>query len=346
LERDQLHSDFRRPSRAVRLHTFLLVWAVALAGCSSSGGSIAALGLSGRLVYSQGSEGLWQIDLASGEIEQLWKLPEGGQLTGVAVSPDGLDLALAYAPPRGDSPFIRSDLYLASGDGSNPAALLEHRGLYETFDYPTWSPDGLWIYLSRNDVLIDEQQSVSAIVVDIVRIPLGGGTPERVIENAEQPSFSADGSRLVFLRFNLETYTRGLWIANADGSEARELVSDTTFLDLTSPRLSPDGASVAFAASGPPIGEAPIGRSLWDWSFGVQVAYAHGLPWDFWTVPASGGTPALISQWSTDGTALDWSPDGDRLALMHLGGLFVTTGGEPAFLTETPNHGGIDWSQD
>jgi len=43
---------------------------------------------------------------------------------------------------------------------------------------------------------------------------------------------------------------------------------------------------------------------------------------------------------------LDWSPDGDRLALMHLGGLFVTTGGEPAFLTETPNHGGIDWSQD
>jgi len=49
LERDQLHSDLRRPSRAVRLHTFLLVWAVALAGCSSSGGSIAALGLSGRL---------------------------------------------------------------------------------------------------------------------------------------------------------------------------------------------------------------------------------------------------------------------------------------------------------
>ena len=323
----------------------LLAWAAALAACSSSGSSISELGLSGRLVYSQGPEGLWQIDLESGEIEQLWRLPEGGQLTGVAVSPDGLDLALSYAPPRGDSPFIRSDLYLANGDGSSPAPLLEHRGLYETFDYPTWSPDGQWIYLSRNDVLIDEQQSVSAIVVDIVRVPAGGGTPEQVVENAEQPSFSADGSRLAFLRFNLETYTRGLWIANADGSEARELVSDTSFLDLTSPRLSPDGAYVAFAASGPPIGEPPVGRSLWDWLFGVQVAYAHGLPWDFWRVSTTGGPPTLISQWSTDGTVLDWSPDGDRLALMHLGGLFVTTGSEPVFLIETPNHGGIDWSE-
>jgi len=331
----------------MKLTVFLLASGIALASCSSSpGAGISGLGLSGRLVYTQGPEGLWQIDLGSGEIELLWKLPEGGQLTGVAVSPDGLDLALSYAPPRGESPFIRSDLYLANGDGSDPAPLLEHRGLYETFDYPTWSSDGLWIYLSRNDVLIDEQQSVSAIIVDIVRVPAGGGTPERVIENAEQPSFSADGSRLAFLRFNLETYTRGLWIANADGSQAREIVSDTSFLDLTSPRLSPDGSYVAFAASGPPIGEPPIGRSFWDWLIGVQVAYAHGLPWDFWTVPTEGGAPALISQWSTDGTVLDWSPDGDRLALMHLGGLFVTAEGEPVFLTETPNHGGVDWSEE
>ncbi len=127
----------------MKLPAFMLAGCLALAACSSSAGeSIAGLGLSGRLVYTQGQEGLWQIDLKSGEIQQLWRLPEGGQLTGVAVSPDGLDLALSYAPPRGDSPFLRSDLYLADGDGSNLAPLLEHRGLYETFDYPTWSPDG------------------------------------------------------------------------------------------------------------------------------------------------------------------------------------------------------------
>jgi len=329
----------------VKTPTLLLACALALAACTSADPGIAGLGLTGRLVYTQGPQGLWQIDLESGEIRQLWKLPEGGQLTGVAVSPDGLDLALSYAPPRGDSPFIRSDLYLANGDGSNPAALLEHRGLYETFDYPTWSPDGRWIYLTRNDVLIDEQQSVSASIVDIVRVPAGGGALERVVENAEQPSFSTDGSRLAFIRFNVEAYTRGLWIANADGSEARELVPDTSFEDLTSPRLSPDGSSIAFAASGPPSGAPPLGRLFWDRLLGVQVAYAHGLPWDYWTVPTAGGPPTMISEWSTDGTVLDWSPDGDRLAMMHLGGLFVTTEGEPIFLTETPNHGGIDWAR-
>jgi Tol biopolymer transport system component len=319
---------------------------LSLAACSSGGASVAGLGLAGRLVYAQGPEGLWQLDLESGEIQQLWDVPDGGQVTGVAVSPDGQDLALSYAPPRGGSPFFRSDLYLADGDGSDPTPLLEHRGLYETFDYPTWSPDGQWIYLSRNDVLIDEQQSVSAIVVKIVRVPLGGGEPEAVIENAEQPSFSADGSRIAFLRFNLETYTRGLWVADADGSNARELVPDTRFLDLTSPRLSPDGTSVAFAASGPPIGAPPVGRSLWDRLLGVEVAYAHGLPWDYWIVSTRGGEPTILSQWSTDGTVLDWSPDGQGMALMHLGGLFVArTGAEPVFLAETPNHGGVDWSE-
>jgi Tol biopolymer transport system component len=331
----------------MKLGELMLAGGLALAACSSalSAEGVVGLGLSGRLLYAQGPEGLWQIDMMSGEIEQLWRPPEGGQLSGVAVSPDGQDLALSYAPPRGDSPFLRSDLYLAAGDGSDPSPLLEHQGLYETFDYPTWSPDGQWIYLTRNDVVIDDRQTVSAIVVDIVRVPAGGGAPERVIENGEQPSFSADGSRLAFLRFNLETYTRGLWIANGDGTDAREIVSDTTFLDLLSPRLSPDGETIAFAASGPPIGPPPTSRSLWEWLFGVEVAYAHGLPADFWTVPSAGGQPVQLTQWSTDGTVIDWSPDGDRLALMHLGGLFVTTDGEPLFLTSTPNHGGMDWSE-
>jgi Tol biopolymer transport system component len=331
----------------MKLGELMLAGGLALAACSSalSADGVVGLGLSGRVLYAQGPEGLWQIDMMSGEIEQLWRPPEGGQLSGVAVSPDGQDLALSYAPPRGDSPFLRSDLYLAAGDGSDPSPLLEHQGLYETFDYPTWSPDGQWIYLTRNDVVIDDRQTVSAIVVDIVRVPAGGGAPERVIENGEQPSFSADGSRLAFLRFNLETYTRGLWIANGDGTDAREIVSDTTFLDLLSPRLSPDGETIAFAASGPPIGPPPTSRSLWEWLFGVEVAYAHGLPADFWTVPSAGGQPVQLTQWSTDGTVIDWSPDGDRLALMHLGGLFVTTDGEPLFLTSTPNHGGMDWSE-
>ena len=64
----------------MKLPAFMLAGCLALAACSSSAGeSIAGLGLSGRLVYTQGQEGLWQIDLKSGEIQQLGRLPEGGQ---------------------------------------------------------------------------------------------------------------------------------------------------------------------------------------------------------------------------------------------------------------------------
>jgi hypothetical protein len=72
-------------------------------------------------------------------------------------------------------------------------------------------------------------------------------------------------------------------------------------------------------------------------------AYAHGPPWDFWTIPIIGGVPMQITDWVADGAALAWSPDGDHLALMHLSGLFVTGEGEPTLLVETPNHGGLVW---
>jgi Tol biopolymer transport system component len=204
--------------------------------------------LGGRVVFSQGSEGLWEVDLQSGKISQLWELSEGGFLSDVAVSPDGMEVAVAYTPQT-ESPIPRADIYIANADGSDAQPLLVHRGLYEAFNHPTWSHDGKWIYFTRSDVLIDDAQSTGITVVNIERIPVGGGQPELVIEDAEQSHFSADGSRITYLVFNEETSTRSLWVANANGSEPMETLSDTAFFDLTSPRLSPDGEMVAFAAS-------------------------------------------------------------------------------------------------
>jgi len=42
---------------------------------------------------------------------------------------------------------------------------------------------------------------------------------------------------------------------------------------------------------------------------------------------------------------MTWSPDGENLALMHQGGLFVTGEAEPTLLLETPDHGGIYWAK-
>lgn len=321
----------------------LFVFAFIIAACSGSS-EIANLGLEGRVVYSQGPEGLWEVDLQNGKVNQLWKLTDGGFLSGVAVSADGLDVVMAYSPQTG-SPIPRADIYIANADGSGAQPLLEHRSLYEAFNHPTWSPDGQWVYFTRSDVLIDEVEGTGTPVVNIERVPAGGGEPELIIADAEQPNFSANGNRLAFLRFNQETFARSLWVANPDGSEPMEVLPDTTFFDLASPKLSPDGETLAFAGSGEMALSAAPDRPLWAKLLGIHPAYAHGLPWDFYTMPAKGGEISKITSWGTDGAVLAWSLRGDALALMHLGGLFVTGAAEPKMLVETPNHGGVDWTR-
>ncbi len=332
----------------MRRRLALVLVSLLLAGCASGSGKISGLGLKGRLVYSQAQDGLWEVNLESGAIDQLWKPPEGGQLFGVAVSPDGLDIAMAYSPPSGELSIPRADLYLANGDGTSPQLLMQHSGLYESFDYPTWSPTGEWLYYTRSDVFINADQTFSDVILNIERIPAGGGQPEVVISNAEQPSISEDGSRIAYIHFNLETYTRSIWVANIDGSQAVQLLPDNRFFDVASPKFSPDGRLVAFAGSGQlqPGSGLPERRSLVDRLLGVYPAHAHGLPWDFWTIPVTGGEPTKLTNWATDGAVLSWSPFGDGLAMMHLGGLFVRETGDPVMLAETPLHGGLDWSSD
>ena len=108
----------------------------------------------------------------------------------------------------------------------------------------------------------------------------------------------------------METLQRTLMVANSDGTEPMVSLSDTAFLDLANLRLSPDGETVAFSASGELAIGAATGGSFWARLFGIQAAYAHGLPWDYYTMPAKGGEIVRITSWNTDGAVLAWSPVG------------------------------------
>ena len=60
---------------------------------------------------------------------------------------------------------------------------------------------------------------------------------------------------------------------------------------------------------------------------------------------AKSGEIERITSWGTCGAVLAWPPDGENLALMHQGGLFVAGEAEPTLLVKRPDHGGIDWAK-
>jgi hypothetical protein len=57
---------------------------------------------------------------------------------------------------------------------------------------------------------INNEQGTGIPLVNVERIPANGGKKELVIEGEEHLDFSEDGSRMTFLRFNQETFTRSL----------------------------------------------------------------------------------------------------------------------------------------
>ncbi len=96
--------------------------------------------------------------------------------------------------------------------------------------------------------------------------------------SAQDPTFSRDGKWVAYVSYPDQT----LWRSRADGSERLQLTYPPQFISFA--RISPDGSKVAF-------------------SDGDAIAYV---------LDAKGGTPRKLAE---PGTAPDWSPDGNLLAV-------------------------------
>ncbi len=99
----------------------------------------------------------------------------------------------------------------------------------------------------------------------VYRTPvIGGAPPRKIIENVDSPvSLSPDDSGIAFLRVYPSTGEEAIFIANADGSGERKLISrDGKNLfysgDGVAPAWSPDGTVIACAA-GSTVGKFSIG---------------------------------------------------------------------------------------
>jgi Tol biopolymer transport system component len=203
-------------------------------------------------------------------------------------SPDGKMIAYTSDADGSDQVWVKN---LAAGD---PIQL--------TFGPPgaarlAWSPAGDQIVFARPGGGI---WSVAPL----------GGPPRRLLEQGSRPKLSRDGRRLVFERVG------EIWIANADGSEARQIYEPPPSSQANLPAFSPDRASIVFFRSkeGGPLG-------------------------DYWILPTAGGAARQLTFDDAAGGSAAWTPDGRSIVFPSARGGSVTlwqisaSGGTPRPLT-------------
>lgn len=104
---------------------------------------------------------------------------------------------------------------------------------------PDWSPDGRRIAFTLNECNV---AIVDADGSDLTVIPRAEPNAEDSCEG--DPSFTPDGSRLVFERYDGVLDIDAVWSMDLDGSQ-REMITDAGGPD---PNVSPDGRWVGFLA--------------------------------------------------------------------------------------------------
>lgn len=141
-----------------------------------------------------------------------------------AISPDGR--YLAYVDPRGI--FVRP----VASEESRTMPMPE-RTLVRSL---SWFADGN-SFLASGMAVTGEDSS-------LWRIPVLGGTPRKLVDDAALGSVSPDGRQIAFVR-NMEFNHSDLWVADADGANSKKAATVAGWL-TAAPAWSPDGRRLAF----------------------------------------------------------------------------------------------------
>ncbi|HET8773125.1 MAG TPA: protein kinase [Thermoanaerobaculia bacterium] len=184
-----------------------------------------------------------------------------------AVSPDGKLIAFASARDGQQRIWLKQ-----VADGSEVA--LTSGG----DDFPRFSPDSSVVLYVHAD---PGQRG------ELWRVPVVGGEARKLIDDAVSADFSRDGTQIAFTRNAGGLARTDLYIANADGSNARELAK--TDIGAAHPRWSPDGKTIAVVTPrGGRVMQSPI---LFDVATGRTKTLA--------TPPKAGEISSVV--WTADG---------------------------------------------
>jgi Tol biopolymer transport system component len=309
--------------------------------------------LQGKIAWPKDSD-LWVYDLNSKQQKRIVALPQGGAVTGVAWSPDGQRVIYAQFWRRPNERSSGADLMIANADGSNAHPFAERDAPNTVLEAPQWTASGRVYYTVRRVTNGREAQS-------IVR-QTEGGQPELLVDNAYSPAISPDESTLIYIRSTRAGQTLFKKTLSGESGDGCELISDQVFQYLSLPRISPDGKRVALGGSGeanlqqsgcggdprakPSAAGTPLNLDLAA-LLQPEVAYAHGLPADIYSMNLDGSNLTRIADIKDDDPTVAWSPDGSKLGIFGVAALFIVDakGGPTDKLVDQGGYGGLDWTR-
>ncbi len=302
--------------------------------------------IDGKFIFAPGDGSIWVQDPANGKPTPV-----------VKPSPELFADAPSWSTDGKTFVYVRSSLtaqgtaqyaiYRAHADGTNNQQLALPPNNKISFNWPHASWDGKWLYFTASYPVPPNKQHS-----EIQRIPVGGGEPQKIIEDARMSTESPDGKQIAFIRFNFDTFSAGLWVADIDGNNARPLLNDDVFIMISAPQWSPDGSQILFAASGPNTRPLPGIESFHVPQCSPQLlcmfakpAHADGLPWDLWTVTPDGTKFARLTQIGADSPWPAWSRDGKQIAFIDTSGQYLIDLSTRAVsqISRNGGHGAFGW---
>ena len=274
--------------------------------------------LAGQITFieiEQGNQFLTQYDLATGRTNRLFTAPDNAWISHTAVSPDGSQTIIAYAPepPDGQVQFGYTGLFrLNNGE---PEEILPRRQPDELLYNPVWSPDGSALYYSH--VISDAEQAFT-FTNQLERLQIETGEIELIAVDGIWPRLSPDGERLAFVTVNPASLANALYVADANGENGMQLISEDRFQVIDVPMFSPDGQWVYFAAAE----VRSASQTWWEWLMGIQVAAAHNIPSDWWRIPADGSEPERLTTINEVGLYGEFAENGRFIIFASVSGLY------------------------
>jgi Tol biopolymer transport system component len=245
-------------------------------------------------------------------------------------SPDGTKIAFTQQLFFSGKPGADwgDDLYVVSASGGTPELVRTHAPTGEQIQGVAWTPDGKALVFGEFEPIIDAKGQITRYDGHLRRIDIATKAETNILDGAFTPSFSRDGKRMAFMK------DEGLFVAGAEAKNATLLIPKGQFGSVYFPRISPDGASVAFSASPPttsarpmwpqrpPAAPASVLKRLASLFFAPRTAEAHGVPMDVWRIDASTKALTQLTKFFEDEPQPAWSADGKLLVVHATGGLY------------------------